>query len=221
MVKEGDSQEDIDEEILSNSEFMIPRFNTLHSLIIQQVENGDNPAAQMSYQRMLVLYDEINRSVLAQTEKQRAYGKLMDVFSKLSNPSGYQSPTNFLSIGKFLFPISLIVIVLLIIFFARPEFTMTGLAIFNSDNSAPYWSAGQPDFDIRGETHIGLNAYFKDADGDKLTYHVDDAPNIMTIVSGNELIVVPDSLMKGVRIVGITASDGKTNTRVSARLYIE
>lgn len=222
MNKEVEAEEDIDEAIASNPVFLLPRFNTLHSLVKQQVDYGDLAAAQQNYQRMLMLYDEINRSQLQQPEKQNAYGKLMDIFSKLSNPSGYNEPLNLLAIGKYLFPISLMVIVLLIIFFARPEFTMTGLAIFNGDSgTAPYWSADNAEFDIIGSTHINLDAYFKDADGDKLTYLVSGAPNIDVEVSGSQLVITPEPLIKGVRIISITASDGRNKARVSARLYIE
>ena len=219
MDKEEGLEED--EAWLQEPEFLLPRFNTVHSLVQKQVEYNDINSARENYQKLLALYDEVNRSSLPAAQKQEAYRKLMDVFSALSNPDNYTSRSSLFTIGKYLFPVSLMVIVLLIIIFARPEFSLTGLSVFSfGENTAPEWVGGTPEFDIVGKTTINLGTYFKDRNWNKLTYTVTDAPNLDIEVKGNLLTIMPDHGIMGVRVVHIVASDGEEKTRVTATLNI-
>jgi hypothetical protein len=221
MDKEVELGEGAEESWLNNPAFLLPRFNTVHSLVQKQVEYNDINAARQNYQRLLALYDEINRSGLPASQKQEAYRKLMDVFSALSNPDNYTPRSNFITIGKYLFPISLMVIVLLIIIFAKPEFSLTGLAVFGiGDDSAPEWVGGNPEFDIIGKTTINLDTYFKTSIFDKARYSVTDAPNLDISIDGSLLTIKADYGIKGVRVVDITASDSDGFTKVTARLNI-
>jgi hypothetical protein len=210
-----------DEAWLQRPEFLLPRFNTVHSLVQKQVEYNDINSARDNYQKLLALYDEVNRSGLPAAQKQEAYRKLMDVFSALSNPDNYIPRSNLFTIGKYLFPVSLLVIVLLIIIFARPEFSLTGLSVFSfGENTAPEWVGGTPEFDIVGKTTINLDTYFKDRNWNRLTYTVTDAPNLGISVENNLLTIMPDHGVMGVRVVHIAASDGEEKTGVTATLNI-
>jgi len=220
MDKEVDSEEDDVDILVNNPAFLLPRFNTLRSLAQEQIEYGDIDAAKQSYQKMLMLYDGINKSSLPAGDKQRAYANLMDVFSALSSPETYHKASSIMSIGKYLFPISLVVIVLIIIFFARPQFTLTGLVTADT-NSAPQWTGSNAEFTIQGQTQINLDSYFTDPDGDRLTYLVTDAPDIMVSVSGSRLTVTPNPMIKGTRIVSIIASDLEKSTEIVAVLNIK
>jgi len=210
-----------DEAWLHKPEFLIPRFNTIHTLVQKQVDNNDIAEARETYQRLLALYDEVNMSGIPAAQKQEAYRRLMDVFSSLSNPDNYVPRSNLFTIGKYLFPISLMVIVLLIIIFARPEFSLTGLSVFGfGENTAPEWVGGTPEFDIVGKTTINLDTYFRDRNWDRLTYAVTDAPNIDVEVSGNLLTIKAGPGITGVRVVQIVASDGEAREVVTATLNI-
>jgi hypothetical protein len=122
-------------------------------------------------------------------------------------------------LGKYLFPITFVVVILLIIFFVKPEFTMTGLSAFRG-NSAPYWSAGSIEIDVRGNTVVDLNNYFTDPDGDRLTYIVGRAPNVDIAVSGNLLTIYPYRKAAGKRTIIIAASDLREITSVDVVLNI-
>jgi len=90
MAKEADLEEDEDR-LMRSSAFFLPRFNTLHSLAYEQLKNKENSAAKETYQRMVELYNDLNKSNTHASEKQKAYGKLMFVFTALSNPDYYQN----------------------------------------------------------------------------------------------------------------------------------
>jgi hypothetical protein len=169
---------------------------------------------------MLVLYNEINKSNLPPTDKQKAYGKLMYVFTALSNEEVYDTTPTIISLGKYLFPISLVIIVLLIIFFIRPQFSLTGLAVADY-NTAPYWDDGNPAFKVNGITEINLGVYFADDDGDILSYDVSSAPNLDIEINGDILKITPDPFIKGLRVVRITAYDESSSAQVIATLDIQ
>lgn len=217
MAKEDDMEdEDI---IVSNPKYILPRFNTLHTLAYEQLKYNDRSSAKETYQRMVMLYDELNKSNVPQHEKQRAYGKLMYVFTALSNPDFDEHSSTIVSLGKYLFPISLVLIILIIVLFIRPEFSLTGMAAADW-NSAPEWVGGDAKFKVMGRTEINLDAYFHDADGDELFYYVGDAPNIDVFVSGSKVVITPDPLIKGMRVIGITAADSASSEKVVAVLDI-
>jgi hypothetical protein len=219
MAKEVEEEISPEDEWLQKPEFLLPRFNTVHSLVQKQVEYNDMAKARDNYQKLLALYDEINMSSLSATQKQDSYRKLMEIFSALSSPENAPAKSSLFSIGKYLFPISLMVIVLLIVIFARPEFSMTGLSVFGfGENQAPVWDGGTPEFDIIGITRINLDTYFDD--WDKLTYVVTEAPNIDIGLDGSILTIVPEYGIKGTRVIHILASDGEERTRVTATLNI-
>jgi len=71
-----------------------------------------------------------------------------------------------------------------------------------------------------GQTEINLDVYFNDADGDKLFYYVSDAQNIDIFVSGGKVTITPDLLIKGMRVISITATDFEASERVIAVLDI-
>ena len=147
-----------DSEWLAGPAFLLPRFNTLHALAHEQVKFEDVNAAKNSYRRMLELYDEINRSGIPAADKQAAYKRLMEVFSLISTQPA-QSSSSIVPMAKYLFPISLVVIVLLIVIFAKPEFSLTGL-IAGNQNMAPEWTGGNTEFIVQGQTQINLDIYF-------------------------------------------------------------
>ena len=217
MVKE--EMEDSEDEWIHQPEFLLPRFNTVHSLVQSQVEYGDINKARENYQKLLAVYDEINMSNLNAPQKQDSYRKLMEVFGALSSPDNLKQQSSFLTVGKYLFPVSVLVIVLLIIIFAKPEFSLTGLAALG-ENSAPTWVGGNPEFDIIGKTTINLDTYFDDDSWSSLDYAVTDAPNLNVDVDNNLLTIKADYNVKGVRIVHIVASDGELRTRITAKLNI-
>jgi len=219
MAKEDDFGQD-DESIASNPAYVLPRFNTLHVLAQEQLRFDDRDSAKQSYNQMLALYDSINKSNLPAADKQKAYGKLMYIFTGLSNEQVFESEPSLVHMGKYLFPISLVLIVLVIIFFIRPEFSLTGLAVADV-NSAPQWTGADAGFKVRGTTDINLDIYFADPDGDRLSYSVSSAPNLDISVSGSNLRIKPDPMVRGMRVVSITASDRTSSARIIATLDIE
>ena len=122
--------------------------------------------------------------------------------------------------GKYLFPATFVVVILLIIFFVKPEFTLTGLAMFDGDNSAPYWSAGSAGIGVNGKTIVDLDKYFTDPDGDRLTYTVEGARNIDIGIFGSILTIYPYRKLAGERTIKVTASDSKESTGVDVILSI-
>jgi len=219
MSKEVDTEGSQEDAWIQKPEFLVPRFNTVHTLVQKQVENKDINLARENYQRLLGLYDEINRSSIRPQQKQESYTKLMDVFGALSNPDNLQQGSSFLTIGKYLFPVSLIVIVLIIVIFARPEFSLSGLAVFE-ENTAPKWVGGNPEFDIIGRTTINLDTYFKDSFFDNIEYIVASSPNLDISLDDNLLTIKAEYGIQGVRVLNIIASDGEERTRVTATLNI-
>lgn len=212
---------DESEEWANNPAFLLPRFNTLYDLIKAQIEHRDGNKARDTYHRMLNLYNEINSEKgLSAAEKKDAYSRLTEVFSDLSNTS-FEARSGIMPFARYLFPISFVVIILLIIFFVRPEFTFTGLFAAEELNLAPEWNGGNAEFKIRGKTEINLDSYFTDPEGDEITYLATKAPGINVDVSGSTLTVYPEPGLKGTRVITIAASDLKAGTRVSATLYIE
>lgn len=220
MAKEGDS-DGFNEDLLDkNPSFVLPRFNTLHSLAKQQIRNNDLENAGESYHRMLAVYNEINRLGLPNSEKQAAYKKLTEVFTQISGETSEGSSLGFVPMGKYLFPVTFIIAILVIIVFVKPEFTMTGLAIFDGDNSAPYWSASSATIEVNGVTTVDLDNYFADPDGDRLAYSVSGARNMDIGISGSMLTVYPYRKLSGERTIRITASDKRESTGVDVILSI-
>ncbi len=106
MPEEKEVNPEEDENIwVNNPAFLLPRFNTLHSLAKEQLKQGDVDKARQNYHRMLELYNEISESSLSNDEKQVSYQKLGDVFNTLSNPS-YEESSGFVPLAKYLFPIN-------------------------------------------------------------------------------------------------------------------
>ena len=223
MAKKADIG-DTEELVMSSQAFFLPRFNTLHTLAQQQLNDGNKTEAKESYTRMLMLYDDINKSSLPPSDKQKAYGKLMYVFTALSSEQSFEFAPQLVKLGKYLIPISLVILVLLIIFFLKPQFSLTGMSVSdttNKLNSAPYWDGGEPKFTIKGQTEINLDSYFNDADRDRLVYDVGDAPNLAISVSGSRLTITPDPMLKGTRVISITAFDNDYAANIIAILEIE
>jgi hypothetical protein len=212
--KEGKEEEDW----LSRPEFLLPRFNTLHSLVKEQVKHNDVNKARGNYNRMLQMYNEISKSKLSGSEKQESYKKLAEAFNTISNPPAGAAGIS-VPLAKYLFPISVIVIILVIIFFIKPELALTGLHAF-SPNSAPEFE-GDAQFIVQGKTEVNLDNHFTDPDGDKLTYLVTEAPNIDVSVSGSILTINPQLNLKGLRMITVIASDLKENTKVDVKLNIK
>ena len=216
MGKEEDSGESE-----SSPKFLLPRFNTLYDLIKLQIDHRDGNKARDTYHRMLTLYNSINsEKSLSAGEKKDAYSRLTEVFSDLSNTS-FEARSGIMPFARYIFPISVIVIILIIIFFVRPEFTFTGLFAADGMNSAPVWVGGDAEFRIRGKTEINLDSYFADPDGDDITYVATNAPGISIGITNNILTVHPSPELKGTRVITIAASDLNAGTRVSTVLYIE
>ncbi len=207
-----------EDDLVKNPAFILPRFNTLYALAREQIKNNDTDKAGESYHRMLALYNEVKTLSNSTSDKQEAYRKLTDIFTSVSGETSGES-LGFVPLGKYLFPITFVVVILLIIFFVKPGFAMTGLAAFRG-NSAPYWSAGSIEIDVSGNTVVDLNNYFTDPDGDRLTYIVGGAPNVDIAVSGNLLTIYPYRKAAGKRTISIAASDLREITRVDVILNI-
>ncbi len=208
MAKEDGKDDELD---FSSQQFFMPRFNTLHNLAKEQLRRSEVSSAKETYSRMLSIYDQINKSQISTNDKQMAYGKLMYVFTALSNDEAYEPMTGIMPLAKYIVPASMVVLVLLIIFFVKPEFSLTGLVVADS-NTAPYWSAEGAVFKVSGETYISLGAYFADAEGDGLSYSVGAAPGLQLSVEGSTLKIVPEEYAFGRIAVPITASDSRKET---------
>ena len=220
MVKEDGSDGFNEDDLVKNPAFVLPRLNTLYALAKEQIKNNDIDKASESYHRMLEVYNEVNRLGFSNSDKQAAYRKLTSVFTQISSETTEGSSLGFVPLGKYLFPVTFVVVILLIIFFVKPEFTMTGLAAFGGDNSAPYWSAGSTEIGVNGNTVVDLSNYFTDPDGDRLTYAVEGARNMDIGISGNMLTIYPYRKLAGERAISITASDSRESTKVSVTLII-
>lgn len=216
-------------DIPKKPEFLVPRFNTLHLMCQEQIRFNDLAAAKETYERMKQIYEDIKKSAIVPSlEKQKAYGRLMYVFTALSNDSlrldiGGERQIS-LSMLKYILPISVVIIVLILIFFLRPEFALSGMAALGGigeiENSAPEWTGGDAVFHANGITEIDLAPYFSDSDGDLLSYSLNAYDRAMVSMAGSVAAVSPDPMVKGAKAVRICASDRDYDTCVNAVLII-
>ncbi|MBN2111840.1 hypothetical protein JW707_01945 [Candidatus Woesearchaeota archaeon] len=212
-------EEEKEEEVWINGpEFILPRFNTMHSLVKEQLKHNDANKARESYHRMLEIYAEISKSNLPSEDKKLAYKKLTEAFNEISNPM-YEPETGNVAVAKYLIPISVIVIILLIVFFIKPQLALTGLAAL-SGNTAPEYT-GNGEIIVEGNTAVDLNGYFSDAQGDRITYLVTTTPNIDVKISANVLTLDPDPGLKGLRVITIIATDLDKSTTVDVNLIVK
>ena len=203
---------------ISGPEFILPRFNTLHSLVKEQAKNSDFNQARETYNRMLQLYSKINSSNLSKEDKKESYKKLSEAFNTISKPENAPDASD-IPIAKYVIPISVIVIILLVVFFLKPEIALSGLAVF-AGNTAPEY-VGTGEIIVEGNTAIDLDAYFIDNEGDKVTYLVTTAPNIDVSIAANILTLDPNPNLKGLRVITIIASDLDKSTTVDVNLNIK
>ena len=195
---------------INGPEFILPRFKTLHSLLKEQAKNSDFNQARETYNRMLQIYSQISKSNLSKEDKKDAYKKLSESFNTISKPENSPDASD-VPIAKYVIPISVIVIILLVVFFLKPEIALSGLAVF-AGNTAPEY-VGTGEITVQGNTAIDLDAYFIDNQGDKITYLVTTAPNIDVSIAANILTLDPAPNLKGLRVITIIASDlDKSNT---------
>lgn len=213
------TEEEKKEEVWINGpEFILPRFNTLHSLVKEQVNHNDVDKARESYQRMLEIYSEMSKSGMSTEDKKESYKKLTEAFNSISNPHMSEPDGNDVPIAKYLIPISVIIIILLVVFFLKPELALMGLAVFDTNTAPEYVGNGQ--LVVEGNTAIDLNGYFIDNEGDKITYLVTNAPNIDVSIASNVLTLDPEPNLKGLRLITIIASDLDKSTTVDVNLIV-
>lgn len=205
------------EDEFSGKEFLMPRFNTLHFLAKEQIDQYDSEKAKESYHRMVQIYNDINASGLRDEEKQAAYQKLTQTYNMLSS-APQKNMIDSVPLARYLFPVSFIIIVMLIIFFVKPELSSTGFAVLDTNNAPEY--LGQ-DIVVEGNTAVDLDGYFTDDEGDDITYIVTGAPNIDVSVSGSILTINPSDGLEGLRVIKVIASDMKKNTKTDVNLIIK
>lgn len=114
--------------------------------------------------------------------------------------------------------ILLVAIVLGSISFIK-DMTITGAA---TANQAPIWTSDTATFTITKNSYLelNLNDYFTDPDGDELTFLASAASNIGIEVTGQTLLLTPDTEFTGERMLSIFASDEQETTRQIIRLEV-
>ncbi len=197
-----------------DTSYIVPRFNTLYNLAMEQMKFKDIGSARKSYARIVQLYNEVSASDVSYIDKQDAYQKLKIVHQQIFKPEGV------ITFGNVIVPIALVVVVLLIVFVAKPQLVgVTGF--FTADtNTAPVWASEADEFRIQGRTQIDLSRHFTDAEGDELSYVSSGANNLRIIVSRNILTIIPDEGTKGIRFVTFAASDSEYAAKKLVKLEI-
>ena len=194
--------------------YLVPRFNTLHSLILQQLAFGDMAEAEQTYLNMLRLYREVEASDVSFLDKQQAYDRL-----RLAHEKVYM-PADGARWGNLFYPIALVMIVLLIIFFTKPQIIgITGL-FAGEINQPPVWTAGITAMSIGDKAQLHMADYFTDPDGDELTYLATKPNNVHVAVSQGLVTLVPEPGVKGVRYITFIASDGEHTTKQVIKLTL-
>jgi len=114
--------------------------------------------------------------------------------------------------------ILLVAIVLGSISFIK-DMTITGAA---TANQAPTWTSNTATFTITKNSYLelNLNDYFIDPDGNELTFLASAASNVGAEITGQILILTPDTEFTGERMLSIFASDGEETTRQIIRLDV-
>jgi hypothetical protein len=195
--------------------FVMPRFNTVYNLAMEQVKFKDMRGARKSYSRLLQLYNDVSASDASYIDKQDAYQKLKIIHSEMFKPTGV------ITFGNVIIPITLVVIVLLIVFFVKPQLVGVTGFFTAEENSPPVWDSDVGEFRISGRAQIDLSEYFSDANGDRLAYVSTSAPNLQVYVAGSTVTLVPSEGISGTRFLTFSASDSMESARKRVMVVIE
>jgi hypothetical protein len=208
MAESGEAQKE-------DGSYIVPRFNTVYNLAMQQLRFKDMKSAKQSYSRMLQLYSELSNENVSYIDRQDAYQKLRTIHQHMYRPEGA------ITFGNVIIPITLVVIVLLIVFFVKPQLVgVTGF--FTADtNTPPVWDSYVDEFRISGTTEIDFSKYFSDADGDKLTYISTGASNLAVVISENIASITPEEGIKGTRFLTFAAADSTMSAKKRVKIIIE
>ena len=204
----------MDEDDADIDPMLLPRFNTMHSLVLQQVSFEDKKKAEESYVKLLAIYREIAASDLSYLDKQQAYQRLKAVHEKLFTPQEEGKWTTLM------YPIALALIVLLVLFFTKPQVSGITALVVGQGSDAPVWDSEITTMSISGTAQIPLEDYFSDPNGDQLSYDATHPENLYVAVSGSTVTIVPQTGVKGVRYITFSASDGEYITKQVIKLTI-
>lgn len=193
-----------------DNSFIMPRFNTVYNLVMEQVRFKEPESARKSYARLVQLYNDVSSANVSYIDRQDAYQKLRAAHQQVFRPSGV------ITFGNVIIPITLVIVVLIVVFFLKPQ--LVGVTGFFTADSAPEWK-GPDEFSVSGKTEINLAKYFSDSD--KLSYISTDAENLGVFVSGSRVMLMPDEGISGVRYLTFAASDSKSVTQKQVKILIE
>ena len=87
-------------------------------------------------------------------------------------------------------------------------------------NQPLYWDSPLSSFSIEGDTRISLDEHFKSAEGLELIFLTTSAENVITLIEGNELVVLPEEGFAGERTITVIASDGENTARQEITLIV-
>ena len=187
---------------------LIKKFITIYNSTQTAIDSNDKSKAAEKYQELLTAYNTIKESDLDASHKKIAFSQIQKAYKDIH---GIDARTSF---GKY--AVVAAVFIMLVSFAVVMKPSMFGLMVLEKGiygNEAPQF-AGQKILELSsaGTIELNLNDYFKDPDGDTLTFLTKHQKGLQ-IALANEKLTVSNDGATGEVPMELIASDGRIIAR--------
>lgn len=187
---------------------LIKKFITIYNSTQTAIDSNNKSKAAEKYQELLTAYNTIKDSELDASHKKIAFSQIQKAYKDIQ---GIDARTSF---GKY--AVVAAVFVMLISFAVVMKPSMFGLMVLEKGiygNEAPQF-VGQKTLELAaaGTIELNLNDYFKDPDGDTLTFLTKHQKGLQIALANEKLTVANDGATGEVPLE-LIASDGRIIVR--------
>lgn len=194
---------------------LIHKFVQAYNSAQDSIEENRIPEAKSKYHELMDIYKDIADSDVESVHKELAYDQVMKVYQGVKGMKVRRT------INTKAVALAVVLIIISLVIFIKPE--IIGLATFEF-NQAPQWNSGTNVFVILGihnnmefdeyyDRTIDLDKFFRDPNGDELTYLATSTEGLKVQLNGNFLTFLPEPGVFGKKTMYVVASDGYEVTR--------